>query len=181
MAEHTAKAFDTDIDLLRSNVLKMGGLVERQVERAVDGIRLMDLGLVAEVLQDEEFSLPYWNPLTGNPDDLIVPAAFRVPGTTLYNGTRWPWVKHLFADGAYDRLKLMDKAAYLDFVIQIIRRSDEQKGFEVLPRRWVVERTFGWMTRWRRLVRDYEARIDVSEAMILVAMGGNMLRRTTHP
>ena len=95
--------------------------------------------------------------------------------------TRWPWVKHLFADGAYDRLKLMDKAAYLDFVIQIIRRSDEQKGFEVLPRRWVVERTFGWMTRWRRLVRDYEARIDVSEAMILVAMGGNMLRRTTHP
>ena len=94
---------------------------------------------------------------------------------------RWPWVKHLFADGAYDRLKLMDKAAYLDFVVEIIRRSDRQKGFEVLPRRWVVERSFGWMTRWRRLVRDYEARIDVSQAMILVAMGGNLLRRTTHP
>ena len=94
---------------------------------------------------------------------------------------RWPWVKHLFADGAYDRLKLMDKAAYLDFVLEIIRRSDDHKGFEVLPRRWVVERTFGWMTRWRRLVRDYEARIDVSQAMILVAMGGNLLRRTTHP
>jgi transposase len=59
--------------------------------------------------------------------------------------------------------------------------SDDYKGFEVLPRRWVVERTFGWMTRWRRLVRDYEARIDVSQAMILVAMGGNLLRRTTHP
>src|SRR5665213_1343138 len=70
---------------------------------------------------------------------------------------RWPWLKHLFADGAYDRLKLMDKAAYLDFVIEVIRRSDDQKGFQVLPRRWVVERTFGWMTRWRRLVRDYEA------------------------
>ena len=94
---------------------------------------------------------------------------------------RWPWVKHLFADGAYDRLKLMDKAAYLDFIVEIVRRSDDQKGFEVLPRRWVVERTFGWMTRWRRLVRDYEARIDVSQAMILVAMGGNLLRRTTHP
>ena len=51
----------------------------------------------------------------------------------------------------------------------------------VLPRRWVVERTFGWMTRWRRLVRDYEQRIDVSYAMILVAMGGNLLRRNTHP
>jgi transposase len=94
---------------------------------------------------------------------------------------RWPWVKHLFADGAYDRLQLMDKAAYLEFVIEVIRRSDKQAGFEVLPRRWVVERSLGWMTRWRRLVRDYETRIDVSEAMILVAMGGNLLRRNAHP
>ncbi len=90
-------------------------------------------------------------------------------------------MKHLFADGAHDRLKLMDKANCLDFVVEIIRRSDDQKDFKVLPRRWVVERIFGWMIRWRRLVRDYEARIDVSQAMILVAMGGNLLRRTTHP
>src|SRR5258708_16110892 len=48
---------------------------------------------------------------------------------------RWPWVKHLFADGAYDRLKLMDKAAYLDFVIKVIHRSDYPKTFQVLPRR----------------------------------------------
>ena len=75
----------------------------------------------------------------------------------------------------------MDKAAYLDFAIEVIRRSDDQKGFQVRPRRWVVERTFGWMTRWRRLVRDYEARLDISEAMILVAMGGNLLRRNAHP
>ncbi len=54
MTEHTARAFDADIDSLRSNVLKMGGLVERQVARSVEGIRLMDLGIVAEVLQDEE-------------------------------------------------------------------------------------------------------------------------------
>ncbi len=94
---------------------------------------------------------------------------------------RWPWVKHLFADGAYDRTGMMDKAAFLDFLVEIIRRSDDQKGFQVLPRRWVVERTFGWMIRWRRLVRDYETRIDVSHAMILVAMGGNLLRRNAHP
>jgi len=104
---------------------------------------------------------------------------------------RWPWVKHLFADGAYDRAGMMDKAAFLDFVVEIIRRSDDQKGFQVLPRRWVVERTLppirasakgvGWMIRWRRLVRDYEKRIDVSHAMILVAMGGNLLRRNAHP
>lgn len=75
----------------------------------------------------------------------------------------------------------MDKANYLDFIIEIIRRSDDQKGFKVLPRRWVVERTFGWMIRWRRFVRDYEQRIDVSQAMIMVAMGGIMLRRNAHP
>ena len=94
---------------------------------------------------------------------------------------RGPRIKRLFADGAYDRLQLMDKAAFLDFAVEIIKRSDDQQGFQVLPRRWVVERTFGWMIRWRRLVRDYEQRIDVSEAMILVAMGGNLLRRNAHP
>ncbi len=93
---------------------------------------------------------------------------------------RWPWLKHLFADGAYDRTQLMDKAEFLNFVIEIIRRSDAQKGFKILPRRWVVERTFGWMMRWRRLVRDYEQRIDVSEAMIQVAMGSNLHRRIAH-
>ena len=75
----------------------------------------------------------------------------------------------------------MDKASYLDFVVEVIRRSDQQQGFKVLPRRWGVERTFGWMIRWRRLVRDYEMRIDLSQAMILVAMGGNLLRRNVHP
>jgi putative transposase len=93
---------------------------------------------------------------------------------------RWPWLKHLFADGAYDRTKLLDKAAFRDFVLEIVRRSDKDPGFKVLPRRWVVERTFGWMTRWRRLVRDYETRLDVSEAMIHVAMGSLLLRRIAH-
>jgi hypothetical protein len=55
---------------------------------------------------------------------------------------RWPWVKHLFADGAYDRLRLRDKASYLDFVLEVIQRHDGVKGFEVQPRPWVVERTF---------------------------------------
>ena len=93
---------------------------------------------------------------------------------------RWPWLKTLFADGAYDRGKLMDKAAFRDFVIEIVRRISGEPGFKVLPRRWVVERTFGWMTRWRRLVRDYEQRLDVSEAFIHVAMGSLLLRRITN-
>lgn len=65
--------------------------------------------------------------------------------------------------------------------VAVIRRCDDQKGVQVLPRRWVVERTFRWMIRWRRLVCDYEKRIDVSQAMILVAMGGILLRRNAHP
>jgi phosphate transport system protein len=52
--EHTIKAFDIDIDHLRSNILKMGGLVEQQLARAIDGVRLRDLGIVAEVLREEE-------------------------------------------------------------------------------------------------------------------------------
>lgn len=94
---------------------------------------------------------------------------------------RWPWLKHLFADGVYDRGKLMSAAAYRDFVIEIVRKLAGQQGFHVLPRRWVVERSFGWMMRWRRLVRDYEERCDVSEAMIHVGMGSLLLRRISHP
>ena len=59
-----------------------------------------------------------------------------------------------------------------------------RRGVETSERlgrhRWVVERTFGWMIRWRRLVRDYERRLDVSEAMIHVAMGALLLRRVAH-
>jgi putative transposase len=91
---------------------------------------------------------------------------------------RWPGIKHLFADGAYDRRQLLEKAEFLNFTIEIVRRVDE--GFQILPRRWVVERTFGWFTRYRRLVRDYEARMDVSEAMIYAAMSSLLIRRIVH-
>ena len=94
---------------------------------------------------------------------------------------RWPWLKHLFADGAYDRGSLASLAAYKDFTVEVVRKLPDQKGFQVLPRRWVVERTFGWMTRWRRLVRDYEKRMDVSDAMIHLSMGALLLRRVAHP
>jgi putative transposase len=94
---------------------------------------------------------------------------------------RWPWMKRLFADGAYDRRTLLDKAAFLDFVVEVVRRTDTDPGFKVIPRRWVVERSIGWLTRYRRLVRDYEQRLDVSEAMIFLAMGNLLLRRITHP
>lgn len=110
--------------------------------------------------------------------DIADPAgAQTIPGAIR---KRRPWLEHLFADGAYDRGQLMEKGAFLDFVIEAIRRISGEPGFKVLPRRWIVERTFGWMMRWRRLVRDYEQRLDVSKATIPVALDSLLLHRIAH-
>ena len=69
---------------------------------------------------------------------------------------------------------------FRDFVLEIARRTDKKSGFRVLPWRWVVERTFGWMMRWRRLVRDCKKRIDMSGATIEVATGNLLLRCISH-
>jgi putative transposase len=61
--------------------------------------------------------------------------------------------------------------------LEIVRRSDSLKGFKVLPRRWVVERTFGWFYKSRRLCRDYEVRLDHSEVMLRICMIRIMVRR----
>lgn len=90
---------------------------------------------------------------------------------------KWPSVKHFFADGAYERKSLMDKAAYLGFVVEVVKRTPGQTGFQPVAKRWVVERTFGWLVRWRRLVRDYERRLDVSESMTQIVMASILLKR----
>ena len=81
-----------------------------------------------------------------------------------------PWLRHVFADSAYGGPKLRDALKPLgDWTIEIVRRSDKAKGFEVLPRRWVVERTFAWLGRCRRLAKDWEKSIASSEAWITIA------------
>ena len=73
----------------------------------------------------------------------------------------YPWLRHIFADGGYAGDKLRgDLAGMSRWVVEIIKRSDTAKGFEVLPRRWVVERTFAWLNRCRRLAKDFEATIS---------------------
>jgi transposase len=62
-------------------------------------------------------------------------------------------------------------------VLQLVRKTVNQRGFQVLPHRWVVERTFGWLVRHRRLARDYERLTESSEAMIRLATIHMMLRR----
>ncbi len=63
------------------------------------------------------------------------------------------------------------------WILEVVLRSDDVKGFKVLPRRWVVERTFGWLGRSRRLSKDYEYLTETQEAFIYAAMVRIMLRR----
>lgn len=82
----------------------------------------------------------------------------------------FPWLRHVFADGGYAGPKLRSAMSKIgDWKLQIVKRSDTAKGFELLPRRWVVERTFAWLGRCRRLAKDWEKSIASAEAWILVA------------
>jgi putative transposase len=90
----------------------------------------------------------------------------------------FPWLRHIFADGAYTGGKLHGSLAGKgNWTIEIVKRSDTAKGFEVLPKRWVVERTFAWLGRNRRLAKDFEETIESSTAWLLMASVQLMVRR----
>jgi putative transposase len=94
---------------------------------------------------------------------------------------RLPWLRCIWADQGYEG---PDFAAWVrshrktgSLRLEVVRRDPGQKGFSALPRRWIVERTFGWFMKHRRLVRDYETKERSAEAWIHIAMMGVMLRR----
>ena len=89
-----------------------------------------------------------------------LPRLSRVIGDGGYRGALVQWVQDTFG-----------------WTLEIVLRTADMVGFEVLPKRWVVERTFGWLGRYRRLSKDYEGKTEVSEAFIYVAMIHLMLRR----
>jgi putative transposase len=91
---------------------------------------------------------------------------------------RFPWLRHIFADGGYAGDKLRGAlTGHGDWTIEIIKRSDAAKGFEVLPRRWVVERTFAWLGRSRRLAKDWEKSIESAAAWTQIASIRMLTRR----
>lgn len=93
---------------------------------------------------------------------------------------RWPWLRHVFADGGYAGPKLQAALRRVgSWSIEIVKRSDTATGFEVLPRRWVVERTFAWLGRCRRLAKDWEASVASAEAWVFVAHIRLLTRRLT--
>jgi transposase len=92
--------------------------------------------------------------------------------------TSYPWLRHVFADGGYAGPKLEAALATLGkWTLAIIKRSDAAKGFELLPRRWVVERTIAWLNRNRRLAKDFEATIESAAAWIMIASVKLLSRR----
>ena len=90
---------------------------------------------------------------------------------------RFKRLQLIWADGGYSG-KLIDWVSQFGgWLLEIVKRSDEVTGFAVLPHRWVVERTFGWLGRYRRLSKDYEELTETSESMIHLAMINLMTRR----
>jgi len=90
----------------------------------------------------------------------------------------FPWLRHVFADGSYAGDKLKGAIAGLgDWTIEIVKRSDAVRGFVLLPRRWVVERTFAWLNRNRRLAKDVEATIESAVTWLYIASVKLMSRR----
>jgi len=91
------------------------------------------------------------------------------------------WLKYpglpVFADGNYDGPLVEWATNCYGYELEIVIKPAGQKGFSVLPRRWVVERTFVWLGQWRRLAKDYEQSPRSEEAFIQIAMLGLMLNR----
>ena len=90
---------------------------------------------------------------------------------------RFPRLELIWADGGYAGQLIDWVKDTCGWVLEIVKRDDDQTGFVVLPRRWVVERTLAWLGRYRRLSKDYEALPQTGEALIYAAMAHLMVRR----
>ena len=89
-----------------------------------------------------------------------------------------PRLKKFWADGAYSGKELAKWCEEQGgWGLEVVERDKEVKGFEILPKRWIVERTFAWLVKNRRLGKDYERKVQTGETFIKVAMIRLMLRR----
>jgi transposase len=96
---------------------------------------------------------------------------------------QFPFLKKLFADSAYTGPVFHDGLANAmpSLVTEIVRRCDQARGFVVLPKRWIVERTIGWLGRCRRLAKDWENRNHSALAFLRLASIRLMLRKLCNP
>ena len=91
----------------------------------------------------------------------------------------FPFIAKIFADGGYAGPKLEAALADQPVALEIVKRTDKEGGFKVVRRRWVIERTFSWLRRNRRLMAHYEALAMIAEGFAKLAMIAVMLRRLT--
>ena len=96
-------------------------------------------------------------------------------------GGRFPRLRLLWADGGYAGQLIGWAQERWGWTVAIVKRGAGEKGFAVLPRRWIVERTFGWLGRYRVLSKDYEQLPESSEALVLIVMIQVMLKRLEPP
>ena len=88
-------------------------------------------------------------------------------------------LKLVWLDGGFEHRIEAWVGEHCPFEVEIVKRTEGRPGWELLPKRWVVERTFGWLNRWRGLAREYDFLPETTEAKILLAMSRLMLRRLT--
>jgi putative transposase len=113
----------------------------------------------------------------GSAGKLVLQKLFELIKHSIYN--RYCRLKLLKADAAYEGIREYVRQ-HFGWKLDIVRRLEGLKGFQVLPHRWIVERTFGWLGRYRRLARDYEHTVASSEAMTYIASIRRMLKLATN-
>jgi putative transposase len=115
----------------------------------------------------------------------VIPASVqdRDGAAALITKTRrlFPFVRHVFADGGYSGDRLATDLAAQKVTLEIVKRTDKEGGFKLIRRRWVVERTFSWLRRNRRLMAHYEALAIIAEGFAKLAMIAVILKRLTEP
>ncbi len=113
----------------------------------------------------------------------MIPASVqdRDCAASLIRRTRrlFPFITKIFADGGYVSRKLNAELAAQPVTLEIVKRTDKDRGFKVIRRRWVIERTFSWLRRNRRLMAHYEALASSAEGFAKLAMISVMIKRLT--
>ena len=110
-------------------------------------------------------------------------ALFNIKRDIPFELGRFPYLEKLFADSAYQGPIFAEAVAKIlsRVKVEIVKRSDQAKGFVTLPKRWIVERTLAWISHNRRLARDFERYARSVAALVRLAMIRLMLRRLTRP
>jgi transposase len=111
----------------------------------------------------------------------VPPLAARAAELIKKTRRLFPFVKHIFADGGYSGDRLATDLAAQQVTLEIVKRADKEGGLKLIRRRWVIERTFSWIRRNRRLMAHYEAIASIAVGFARLAMTSVMLKRLTEP